>query len=251
MSLLYLLNFLDRSNLSQARLGTLEQDLGMHGTDFNLLTSILFVGYLLMQLPSNLILTRVRPSWYLCACMILWGVVSTAQAATHNLSGMLACRFFLGFVEAPFFPGVVMLLSSFYVRNELAQRYAIFYGGLSLGQMFGGLIGAGVLGNLDGAQGIAGWRWLFIIEGVLTIGVALFSIFFLPDYPATTRWLTREEKAYAVWRLTDDIGQVDDNSSISIWEGTKLAFKDYRLYFFALMMHCETITQEFTYFFPT
>lgn len=96
---MYLLNFLDRSNLSQARQGTLERDLSMGGTDFNLATSIFFVGYLLMQLPSNMLITRVRPSVYLCSAMTLWGVVSTCNAATHSFGGLIAVRFFLGFVE--------------------------------------------------------------------------------------------------------------------------------------------------------
>lgn len=85
------------SNLSQARLGTLEADLNMTGTDFNLATSILFVGYLLMQLPSNLLLTRVRPSIYLGIAMTIWGVISTAQSATKSFGSLVACRFLLGF----------------------------------------------------------------------------------------------------------------------------------------------------------
>ncbi|GAB1205191.1 hypothetical protein APSETT445_003861 [Aspergillus pseudonomiae] len=107
---MYLLNFLDRNNLSQARLGTLEKDLNMKGTDYNLATSILFVGYLLMQLPSNLLLTRVRPSLFLGITMAIWGVISACQAATHSFTGLVLARFFLGFVEAPFFPGAIMLI---------------------------------------------------------------------------------------------------------------------------------------------
>lgn len=97
--LMYLLNFLDRSNLAQARQGTLERDLGMAGTDFNLATGIFFVGYLLMQLPSNMLITRVRPSLYLGAAMTLWGVVSACNAATTSFGSLVAVRFILGFVE--------------------------------------------------------------------------------------------------------------------------------------------------------
>ena len=96
---MYLLNFLDRNNLSQARLGTLEKDLGMHSTDFNLATSILFVGYILMQLPSNLIITRVKPSRYIGTVMFIWGAISAAQAGAKTFGGLVAARFFLGFVE--------------------------------------------------------------------------------------------------------------------------------------------------------
>lgn len=179
--IMYLLNFLDRSNLAQARQGTLEKDLGMQGTDFNLATSIFFVGYLLMQLPSNIIITRVRPSIYLASAVVLWGVVSTCNAAAHNFAQLVVIRFLLGelnaiqailtlflwanrypsysvgFVEAPFFPGAIFLMSSWYTRAELTRRVAWFYTGNSLANMFGGLIAYGVLKDLSGAHGIAGW----------------------------------------------------------------------------------------------
>jgi MFS family permease len=129
-----------------------------------------------MQLPSNLLLTRVRPSIYLGMVMTLWGVISTSQAAAHSFGGLLAARICLGVVEAPFFPGAIMLMSSWYTRAELTYRIAWFYAGSSLANMFGGLLAAGVLNNLDGVHGISGWRWLFIIEGVITIGIAITSM---------------------------------------------------------------------------
>lgn len=165
--IMYLLNFLDRSNLAQARQGSLEEDLGMKGTDFNLATSIFFVGYLLMQLPSNLLITRLRPSIYLSSAMVLWGAVSACNGATHKFTDLVVVRFFLGFVEAPFFPGAIFLMSSWYTRAEMTRRISWFYSGNALANMFGGLLGASILGNLDGSQGIAGWRWLFIIVGLL------------------------------------------------------------------------------------
>ncbi|KAK7920152.1 MFS general substrate transporter [Apiospora marii] len=248
--LMYLLNFLDRNNLSQARLGTLEADLGMTGTDFNLATSILFVGYLVMQLPSNLALTRVRPSLYLGIAMAIWGVISACQAATHNFGGLVAARFMLGFAEAPFFPGAVFLMSSWYTRSEMAHRIAWFYSGSSLANSFGGLIGAGVLGNLNGAHGIAGWRWLFIIEGSITVAAAISSIFILPNYPSTTKWLSREEQAYAQWRLIDDTGEADNAGASTLKEGVILAMRDPRLYLFTLLQHASLLSQSFQYMFP-
>ncbi|KAJ5998414.1 hypothetical protein N7451_006224 [Penicillium sp. IBT 35674x] len=249
--LMYLLNFLDRNNLSQARLGSLEKDLGMKGTDYNLATSILFVGYLLMQLPSNLLLTQIRPSLFLGIAMAIWGVISACQAAVQSFAGLVVTRFFLGFVEAPFFPGAVMLMSSWYTRKELSVRIAWFYAGSSLANAFGGLIGAGVLGNLDGAHGLAGWRWLFIIEGSITTGVSLLAAIFLPNYPATTSWLDAQEQAYAQWRLIDDAGEADDASTSSIKEALALVFADKRIYLFILLQHVSLLSQNFQYFFPT
>ncbi|KAK8134912.1 MFS general substrate transporter [Apiospora sp. TS-2023a] len=248
--LMYLLNFLDRNNLSQARLGTLEADLGMTGTDFNLATSILFVGYLLMQLPSNLLLTRVRPSLYLGLAMAVWGVISACQAAAHSFGGLVAARFMLGFAEAPFFPGAVFLMSSWYTRDEMAHRISWFYAGSSLANSFGGLIGAGVLGNMNGVHGISGWRWLFIIEGSITVAAAISSIFILPNYPATTKWLSREEQAYAQWRLIDDTGEADAAGASTLKEGVLLAMRDPRLYLFTLLQHASLLSQSFQYMFP-
>ncbi|KAK3343442.1 major facilitator superfamily domain-containing protein [Lasiosphaeria hispida] len=248
---MYLLNFLDRSNLAQARQGTLEKDLGMTNTDFNLATSIFFVGYLLMQLPSNLLITRLRPSRYLTAAMALWGGVSACNAATHSLGQLVAVRFFLGFVEAPFFPGAVFLMSSWYTRAELTRRMSYFYSGNALANMFGGIIGAAVLGNMEGAQGIAGWRWLFIIEGVITIFVAMIAVFVLPDYPSTTTWLSEEERAFASWRLLADINEADEAKAKGTLAGLKLALTDYRLYLFVLLQHLSLLSQTFQYFFPS
>ncbi|KAL4786886.1 major facilitator superfamily domain-containing protein [Aspergillus varians] len=248
---MYLLNFLDRNNLSQARLGTLEEDLGMSGTDFNLATSILFVGYLLMQLPSNLLLTRVRPSLFLGAAMGIWGVISACQAASQSFTGLVIARFFLGFVEAPFFPGAVMLMSSWYTRQELSYRIAWFYAGSSLANAFGGLIGAGVLGNLHMSHGISGWRWLFIIEGSITVALSILIPILLPNYPATTSWLEDEEKAYAQWRLMHDAGEADDTGASSIKEALYAVFTDKRIYLFILLQHASLLSQTFQYFFPS
>ncbi|KAL5884428.1 hypothetical protein ACKVWC_003397 [Pyricularia oryzae] len=249
--LMYLFNFLDRSNLAQARQGTLEADLGMTGTDFNLATSIFFIGYLLMQLPSNLIITRVRPSLYLAGVTVLWGVVSACNGATRKFTDLIVVRFFLGFVEAPFFPGVIFLMSSWYTRAELTRRVAWFYSGSALANMFGGLLAAGILGNMHNAQGIAGWRWLFIIEGVVTVFIGLCAGYFLPDYPQNTRWLTEEERALASYRLLEDIDEADEATATSVWHGVKLALKDYRLYLFVLLQHLSLLSQTFQYFFPS
>ncbi|KAH9429469.1 hypothetical protein MCOR02_009205 [Pyricularia oryzae] len=248
---MYLFNFLDRSNLAQARQGTLEADLGMTGTDFNLATSIFFIGYLLMQLPSNLIITRVRPSLYLAGVTVLWGVVSACNGATRKFTDLIVVRFFLGFVEAPFFPGVIFLMSSWYTRAELTRRVAWFYSGSALANMFGGLLAAGILGNMHNAQGIAGWRWLFIIEGVVTVFIGLCAAYFLPDYPQNTRWLTEEERALASYRLLEDIDEADEATATSVWHGVKLALKDYRLYLFVLLQHLSLLSQTFQYFFPS
>ena len=144
-----------------------------------------------------------------------------------------------------------MMMSSWYTRKELAHRIAWFYSGTSLANAFGGLIGAGVLGNLSGARGISGWRWLFIIEGTITCAVAIVAFFVLPNYPSSTTWLKEEERVYAEWRLLEDTGEADITSASTLLDGMTMAFKDYRIYIFMLMQHASLLDQTFQYFFPS
>src|ERR1700754_1874556 len=125
--------------------------------------------------------------------MLAWGVVSGLTAATHNFSGLVVVRFVLGIVEAPYFPGALFLLSSWYTREELALRTSILYTGSLLSGGLGGLIGAGIQSGLDGSMGIPAWKWLFIIEAGITVFVALCAILILPDFPHNTKFLSAEE----------------------------------------------------------
>jgi MFS family permease len=159
-------SYLDRNALPNARIQGIEKDLGLKGDQFNTAISVLFAGYIALQIPSNMLLTRVRPSIYLPVCMALWGVVSACTALVHDFNGLVVTRFFLGFMEAPYFPGALFLLSSWYTRRELATRTAVLYTGSLLSSAFGGLVGAGVQYGLDGVHGLESWRWLFIIEGL-------------------------------------------------------------------------------------
>lgn len=138
-------------------------DLHMSTTDFATAVAILFVGYLPFQIPSNLMITKVpRPGLYICVATVIWGTISACTAAVQSYGTLLLVRIILGFSEAVFFPGVIYLLSAWYTKNELGARIGGLYIGQQLGNAFGGLIAAGVL-KLDGAHGIAGWRWLFIV----------------------------------------------------------------------------------------
>jgi hypothetical protein len=116
---------------------------------------------------------------------------------------------------------------------------------------FGGLLAAGVLANLNGTHGIAGWRWLFIIEGIITIGVAFTAAFLLPNFPASSKFLTDEERHFAEWRLADDANESDDADAVTLLSGLKMALKDWRLYVFILFQHLSLLSQTFQYFFPS
>lgn len=246
---MYFLNYLDRNALPQARLNTLEDDLNLKGVEYNTAISILFVGYLLMQIPSNMFLTKTKPSIYLSCCMLGWAVVSACTALCHNYQGLYATRFFLGFVEAPYYPGALYLLSIFYTRKELATRIAVLYTGQVVSTGCSGLIAAATFATLDKVHGIAGWRWLFIIEGSVTFGVALFGFWLLPDDPAETKWLTPEERMLAVDRIRRDTVGLKERGTV--WAGLQQALADPKVWLFCLMQNTHISACSFNNFFPT
>ncbi|KAM0230571.1 hypothetical protein ACHAPO_009087 [Fusarium lateritium] len=240
---MYFLNYLDRNALPQARLNTLERDLNLKGVQYNTAISILFV------VPSNMFMTRTRPSIYLSCCMIGWAAVSACTATVKSYSGLVACRFFLGFVEAPFYPGALYLLSIYYTRKELATRISLLYTGQVVSTGCSGLIAAATFSTLDQVKGIAGWQWLFIIEGSVTAVVAIFGFFLLPDDPSETRWLTPEERELCILRISrDTVGQQVRGTT---WDGLKQACKDPRTWLFCLMQNLHISACSFNNFFPT
>ncbi|KAH7402809.1 MFS transporter [Pyrenochaeta sp. MPI-SDFR-AT-0127] len=247
--LMYFLNFLDRNAIVNGKLNNLDKDLGLKGTQYNTCVSIFFVGYLLGQVPSNLLLTRIKPAYYMAGWMMAWAIVSTLMAIVKNYHGMLACRFVLGITEAPFYPGGVYMISTFYKRKETATRMSIFYTGNLLASSFSGLIAAAVFATLDGKHGLEGWRWLFLIQGLITVGAAVLAFFMLPNSPLQTRWLTPAERELAHNRIAQDTTQKKDK--VSTWKGLREACSDPRTWLFALMQNLHLSANGFKNFLPT
>ncbi|KXH47743.1 major facilitator superfamily transporter [Colletotrichum simmondsii] len=251
LCIMYFLNYVDRNAIAQARLNNLEKDLGMSGTEFNTTVSILFVGYVLMQIPSNMLITRIQPGMYMSAWMLIWAVVSGCTALVQNYGGLVACRFFLGITEAPFYPGATYMLSIFYTRKEVASRIALLYCAQILATGLSSLIAAGIFAGMDGLNGIAGWRWLFIVEGAATGLVALFGFWLLPNTPLTTRWLNDRERELAHSRMEKDKLSDSDDKKASAMDGLKQAVRDKRTWLFCLMQNFHLSACSFNSFFPT
>ncbi|QBZ56738.1 hypothetical protein PoMZ_01653 [Pyricularia oryzae] len=246
--LMYWLNYLDRNAITLARLNNLEKDLNLQPGEYQTCISILFVGYIIMQLPSNMMLTRVRPSVWMSSWMVLWAVVSTLTAVANNYTGLLLTRFFLGVTEAPYYPGALYMLAQFYTRKEIATRIAVLYTGNILATAFAGLIAIGIF-EMDGAAGLSGWRWLFIIQGLATLVVAVASFWLLPDEPLQTRWLTDDERQLAHARIVRDT--VGEKGVTTTFRGMLEAARDGRVWLFALMQHLHLGANGFKNFFPT
>ncbi|KAK5994117.1 MFS-type transporter cnsO [Cladobotryum mycophilum] len=251
--LIYIMNYLDRNNIGAARLKGLQKDLNLDDTQYATCLSILYVGYILMQVPSNMFINRIqRPSLYISCAMLLWGLISTLSGVAKTFSGMVTIRFFLGFVEAAFLPGALLILSKWYTRRELTTRNAILFCGNLISNAFSALVAAGVLSNMQGLLGHAAWRWLFYIEGAVTMAVALSAGFILPDLPHNARGFTDEERYVAQLRMIEDVGEADSDSADSgVFDGLIMAIKDIKVWIMMFTLTAYVVGLSFNAFFPT
>ncbi|KAL2145889.1 hypothetical protein VTI28DRAFT_5971 [Corynascus sepedonium] len=200
----YFLKNLDQTNVNNAFLSGMKEDLNMYGNELVTSTSIWTVGYVIGQIPSNLLLTRVSPRWVIPSLELLWGVATISTAPIKNYHALYALRFFVGFFESGFYPGIHYMLGSWYTPRELGKRAMIFWLAGSVGQMFSGFLQAAAYTNLSGVHGYAGWRWLFLIDGIITLPLAVLGYFFFPNLPQggeKTWWITQEEHELSVRRM--------------------------------------------------
>ncbi|KAG5952875.1 hypothetical protein E4U53_007635 [Claviceps sorghi] len=250
---IYILNYLDRNNIASARLKGLQADLNMDYSQYATCLSVLYVGYILMQVPSNMFINKIqRPSLYIACAMCIWGLVSTLSGSVSSFAGLVVNRFFLGFVEAAFLPGALLILSKWYTRRELTSRNAILFCGNIISNAFSALVGAGVLSNMDGVLGHAAWRWLFWIDGSATMTLAVASAFILPDLPHNARGFTEEERVVAQMRLFEDVGEADvDSAEQGAFAGLMMALTDLNIYIMMLTLTAYVVGLSFNAFFPT
>jgi MFS family permease len=230
LCILYLLAFLDRANIGNAKIAGLSSDLGLTTTQFNATLTIFFVSYSIFEPLTNVLLKKLRPSVFLPVLMVVWGAVMTSMGFVKNWSGLMAARWFLGLAEAGLFPGISFYLSSWYKRSELGVRTALFFSGAAISGSFGGLLAAAIE-NMDGVGDLPGWAWIFILEGLLTVifGFASFwAVYDFPDDPSI-RFLTPDEKIRAVRRLRDD-GQSSASHEKFRMEYIYQALRDWKMW---------------------
>lgn len=198
--ILYMLAFLDRVNIGNAKSFKLAEDLGLQGRDFNTALTVFFVPYILGEIPSNIFVNRFTPRKWLSLCGIGFSAITLFQGFVQNFSGLLATRFFLGLVEAGMFPGCFYLMGMWYTRYEAQKRFTFFFNSTTLAGALGGLLASG-LGKMQGLNNYNGWRWIFIVEGFT--GVIICGIFLLifPQFPEKTGWLKPLERRYIQDRL--------------------------------------------------
>jgi len=209
LALLYLLSFLDRTNIGNARLAGLELDLNMKGLQYNHALAIFFPFYVLVEVPSNMMMKRTRPALWIPFIMVCWGICTTLMGLVKNYPGLMAARAALGIAEGGLFPGVTFYITLWYRRHECGFRMAIFFSAATAAGAFGGLLARGIT-EMDGLGGLDGWAWIFVLEGLITFIVAVIAFFVMHDYPSTAKFLTAEEKVEVTHRLTQDRSSLAD-----------------------------------------
>ncbi|KAH8727171.1 major facilitator superfamily domain-containing protein [Phaeosphaeriaceae sp. PMI808] len=206
--LLFLLAFLDRTNIGNAKIQGLTKDLDMEGRNahrYNIALFVFFIPYILFEVPSNLALKKLAPSTWLSLIMVLWGVATIGMGLVKNFAGLVAMRLLVGLFEAGLFPGCVYLISMYYKRYELQWRLTLFFTAGIIAGAFGGLL-AFAIAKMDGINGYGGWRWIFIIEGAVTVAFGLVTKFWVVDWPETATFLSNDERALLLARLSADTG---------------------------------------------
>ncbi|RYN29839.1 hypothetical protein AA0112_g7019 [Alternaria arborescens] len=249
---IYLMNFMDRVNIGNARLYEMEADLGMdpNTNQFQIAVSILFVTYVIFETPSNLILKRMKPARYLAGLMFMWGLVATFSAFVTNFAGLVACRLLLGMFEAGLFPGVILYLSMFYNRRNVSLRQAWFYGTSALAGGLGGVV-AYAIGEMDGVGGWNGWRWIIVINGIPTVLTAIAVPFVLPNSPETASFLTEEDRRNLVLLRMREIGQTTAGQEL-LKEDVMKGVKDWKVYAYAIAQFVGLgMLYSFSVFLPT
>ncbi|CAF1233669.1 unnamed protein product [Adineta steineri] len=236
MTLLYLLSYLDRVNIGQAKLDGLMESLKLTSAQYNACLSVFFITYVAFEIPSNLVLKKLRPSRWIPSIMIAWGIVMTLMGLVHSYGGLLACRLVLGAAESGLFPGAVFYLSSWYRRRELSWRISILLSATSLAGAFGGVLAFGI-SRMRGIGGQEGWRWIFYIEGMMTVVVGVAAFFLINDFPSDRpKFLTEEECDRTITRLQSDAGPgAGEHFS---WKQVRAAFLDWKIYMFCLCYIC-------------
>ncbi|KAL4925274.1 major facilitator superfamily domain-containing protein [Aspergillus undulatus] len=253
-AIIYLLCYLDRSNVGNAKImnsttnDTLMETNSISDHQYTIAMMVFLVAYSVFEAPSNLALKLFHPHRWLGFLVVAFGAFCTGIGFTHTFSELAVLRFFLGAAEAGVFPGMVFYFTFWYKPGERAIRIGVFLCSATLSGAFGGAIAYGV-GHLNGHLGLEGWRWLFIIEGVPSIAVGLLVLFFFPSYPERAGWLTAEEKELQARRLGANRSSGEDKIN---WPDAKEALCSIPLYVHYLTyLTIGTGVASLAYFAPT
>src|SRR5262245_29151243 len=199
MFLLYIVSYLDRINVGFAAL-QLNEAMNFAPDVFGLGAGIFFIGYFLFEVPSNLIMERVGARVWMARILVTWGIISSAMMFLNGVRMFYVLRFLLGLAEAGFFPGMILYLTYWFPAEVRGRAVAHFMTATAIAGVIGGPI-SGILLRMNGLGGLAGWQWLFLIEGIPAIVLGFVTLAYLPDGPKHASWLSADEKEWIISRL--------------------------------------------------
>ncbi|KAI1335985.1 major facilitator superfamily domain-containing protein [Xylariaceae sp. FL0016] len=250
MGVLYMLLFLDRTNIANARsLGIgkpngMEMTLSMPTNGYNIALSVFYIPFVLAEIPANLILNmnKIRPAYFLGGQMLLLGILGMCQGLTESYGGLLTLRFLMGIFEASLPAGATYMISMYYTKRQAAVRFAWFFNFALAGPLFSGLLAYAII-DMEGTGGYEGWRWIFILEGLMTVAISLFVIGFCPNFPQEAQgwFLKAHERDRLIYQLEQSRGMESKGSvayDVSIW---RVLF-DWRIHLFTMAFFCCDVT---------
>ncbi|KAJ5550964.1 hypothetical protein N7461_005662 [Penicillium sp. DV-2018c] len=239
LGIMYSISLIDRTNLGLAFVAGMERDLGLDiGTRYTVIVMVFFVAYILFEIPSNLVLPKAGAANWLAFLGGSFGAVLIGMGFVKDWGTMAVCRVLLGAAEAGFLPGCTYLITCWYTRFEVGKRLAAFWLVSVILNAFAAIF-AYALTLLDGNYGIAGWRWIFIVEGAITVGVCLFGWFIIIDFPTRAKFLKPEEQQFIIDRINNDSG--DAHEDPVTWERALHHLKDWKLYVWAFQLMASTL----------
>jgi sugar phosphate permease len=216
--LLYVANYLDRTNIAYATLG-MKGDLGLSDSVFGTASGIFFIGYFALQIPGALLVERWSARFLLAITLVTWGALTTLTGFVHSAHQLYGARFLLGAAEAGFFPGVIVYLSHWFIYEDRAKAVARFMAAIPIGFMIGGPI-AGKILSVHWLN-LSGWRWLFLLEGIPAVILGAATVFVLPDRPDQVRWLRADERDWLVSKLEKERRAKTQLEHMTIWQGLR------------------------------
>ena len=241
--LCYVVSFLDRINIGFAQL-QMKHDLGFSDAMYGLGAAVFFVGYVLCEVPSNLLLARFGARRTFARIMLLWGLASMGMMFVSTPSHFYAMRFLLGVFEAGFFPGIVLYLTYWYPARRRAAVLSIFFAGVAVAGVLGGLFSGWIMRDLAGVLNLFGWQWMFVIEGAPAVLLGLAAAFWLVDGPQHAKWLSAAEKEHLIAQR--DAGRKAAHGHLS--SSFAHALRNPRVYLFAFIyfsLTCASLTLNF------
>lgn len=214
--LLYVISYLDRANLGYAAL-QMNKDLALSAEAFGFAGGIFFIGYFLFEVPSNVALQKYGSRIWISRILLTWGVVAVLTGFAQNAWQLYCLRFLLGVAEAGFFPGIIIYLTYWFRSKEQATTVAFFTAAIPVSYLLGAPLSTWIMDNVSGF-GLAGWRWMLILEGIPAVAAGIFNYFYMTDRPEKAKWLTKEQRDWLTAELAADHAKKSNVQHLGLWK---------------------------------